>query len=54
MKKVKTYKGYIIAECKNGNYKYHIFTKEEYSMGEGFRYSEWSCDSLGECVEWIG
>lgn len=51
MKKVKTLKGYVIAESKDG--RFHIFTKDEWSYGEGFRYAEWECDSLNESIEWV-
>lgn len=57
MKKVKTVGAFIIASGKEkygvSSYSFHIFTKDEWSMGEGFRYPEWQCDSLAEAIEWI-
>ena len=50
MKKVKTVKGLVIAQSKDGEF--HIFTKEEYSCGEGFRMEEWNTTSLEEALEW--
>jgi hypothetical protein len=50
MKKVKTVKGMVIAQSKDGEY--HIFTKDEWSCGEGFRSEEWSTTGLNEAVEW--
>jgi hypothetical protein len=53
MKKLKQRKGFVIAESKNTDYKFHVYTKEEWSYGEGCRYPEWEADSLNECIEFI-
>lgn len=55
MKKIKTLRGYIIAETKDHPHGYTIlvFTKEEYAYGDGCRYPEWECDSIEEALEWI-
>lgn len=51
MKKVKMYKGYVIAVNKEGT-QYQVFTKEEWSYGEGFRYPEFDdCASIKEAIE---
>jgi len=50
MKKVKTIKGLVIAQSKDGEF--HIFTKDEYSQGEGFRSEEWNTTNLAEAIEW--
>ena len=53
MKKIKQYKNYVIAYDKDSN-NYCLFTKEEWSYGEGMRYPEWdSCGSVAECEEFI-
>lgn len=52
MKKIKQYKGFIIAMDKDGDY--HVFTKDEYSMGEGYRYAEWECGKyIQEAIDFI-
>ena len=51
MKKLKQYKGFIVAIDKEGTH--HIFTKEEWSYGHGCRYPEWEADTLNECLEFI-
>jgi hypothetical protein len=51
MKKVKTYKGFIIAfDLKNT---YHIFTKDEWSYGDGFRYPEHEAGNIQEALDFI-
>jgi hypothetical protein len=52
MKKVKQYKGFIIAESKEDNY-LHIFTKEEWSMGKGYRYEEHEAGNMQEAKDFI-
>jgi hypothetical protein len=47
MKKIRIYKGWVIAANKEG---WHVFSKDEYSMGEGFRYPEFECSSEEECI----
>lgn len=48
MKKVKMYKGYVIAQ--NSEH-FQVFTKDEWSMGEGCRYPEFDdCGSIEECI----
>lgn len=39
MKKISTYKGFVIAQSKEDGC-FAAFTQEEWSMGEGFRYPE--------------
>lgn len=51
MKKVKQYKNFIIALDKEGFY--HIFTKEEWSYGKGYRYPEHEAGSLQEAIDFI-
>ena len=47
MKKVKTIKQMVIAQDKNGSYA--VFTKEEWSQGQGYRYPEFDgIDNLAE------
>jgi hypothetical protein len=53
MKKVKTRKGFVIAECNEGSYKYNVFTKEEWSYGAGYRWAEWECDDMQEAIDFI-
>ena len=53
MEKVKTYKNHIIAVNPEGS-QWQVFTKEEWSMGEGCRYPEFDdCGSLKEAIETI-
>jgi hypothetical protein len=51
MKKVKQYKGFIIAL--DAEKRYQIFFKEEWIMGKGFRYADHDACSLNEAIEWI-
>jgi hypothetical protein len=51
MKKVKQYKGFVIALDKEGFY--HIFTKEEWSYGNGLRYPEHEAGSISEAIDFI-
>lgn len=58
MKKIKTLKGFIIAETNEkeraeGQSNYLIFTQDEYSYGEGLRYPEWEAESITEAEEFI-
>jgi len=58
MKKVKTLKNFVIAETnekerQEGQSEYIIFTKEEYSFGEGCRYPEHETGSIKEAEEFI-
>ncbi len=49
--KVATHKGMVIAFIAAEN-KYQVFTKDEWSMGEGFRYPEFDdCGSLQEAKD---
>ncbi len=50
MVKVKSYKNFIIA---TENEIYHIFTKEEYLMGNGYRYPEFEVCSIQEAIDFI-
>lgn len=49
----KTYKGFVIVELVGGSYKFHVYTKEEWAMGAGYRNPEWECDNLQEAKEFI-
>jgi len=51
MKKVKQYKNFVIALDNKGFY--HIFTKEEWSYGNGYRYPEHEAGSLEEAIDFI-
>lgn len=51
MKKVLQYKGFVIAQDKKEFY--HIFTKEEWSYGEGFRYEEHEAGIMQEALDFI-
>lgn len=56
--KVSTYKGFKIKETKkqigdNLETVYEVFTADEWSMGEGYRYSEWEAGSSKEAREFI-
>lgn len=54
---MKAYKNFIIAETNEkereelGKDNYELFLKDEWMMGEGYRYSERGCGSLEECKE---
>lgn len=56
MKKVKLYKGYVIAESnererEEGKPDFQVFTAEEWAYGEGCRYPEFDdCCSLAEAI----
>lgn len=41
MKKVKTYKGFVIAKDQNGEY--FVFSTDEWAYGEGLRTAEFEC-----------
>ncbi len=49
MKKVTTYKGFVIAKVSENEF--HMFTLEEWSYGEGLRTPEFECCSIEECKE---
>lgn len=58
MKKVKVYKGFIIAEPNakeqaEGKDCFEIYFKDEWEMGQGFRNSEWEAGSIKECTDFI-
>lgn len=54
MKKVKSLKGFVIADTNgNSSYKFHVYSKEDWSMGEGYRWAEWECDNLQEAIDFI-
>lgn len=51
MKKVKEYKGFIIAVRTDGS-EYFVFTKEEWAYGSGLRSAEFDgCGSIQECMD---
>lgn len=52
MKKVKQYKGFVIAYSTDDK-AYHIFTKEEWSYGKGYRYEEHETGSIEEAIDFI-
>ena len=49
MKRIMTYKGFVIAKNEAGEYQ--MFTLEEWSLGEGYRTAEFDCCSVEECME---
>lgn len=54
--KVTTYKGFKIQEgtdITTGNPVFKVYTKEEWSYGEGFRSYEWEAVSMQEAEEFI-
>lgn len=58
MKKIRIYKGFVIAIGKavNGHYDlcHYIFTKDEWANGSGLRYPEWETETIQEAINWIG
>lgn len=50
VRKIKEYKGFVIAED-NEKMELLVFTKEEWSYGEGCRTPEFVCGSFMECKE---
>jgi hypothetical protein len=53
MKKIRTYKGFVIAYDKE-TASYQVFTKDEWAYGKGYRTAEWEgCTSLAEAMQWI-
>jgi len=59
MKKVKTYKNFVIAETneqerieENKDY-YAVFHKDEWAYGEGLRNDEIECSTIQHCIEFI-
>ena len=60
MKKIKTYKGWIIAQFQKENdlenfelNRFYIFTQDEWKHGKGLRSPEWDAGSLKEAEEFI-
>lgn len=51
MKKVKSYKGFIVAVDKEGTF--NIFTKDEWVLGNGCRYPEFETGSINEAIDFI-
>lgn len=51
MKKIKQHKNFIIAMDKEE--RFQIFTKDEWSMGKGFRYAEHDACTVKEALEFI-
>lgn len=56
LKKIKTHKGWIIAENikPEDEYepKFQVFKKDEWEMGESYRYPEFDdCGSIKECID---
>lgn len=45
-----TYKGWKIQEVENG---FNVFTKDEWSYGEGYRYPEWEAGNMQEAKDFI-
>ena len=52
MKKVRTYKGFVIA-LEKASGRYQLFTKEEWAYGHGCRYPEHDTCTIGEAIEFI-
>jgi len=59
MKKVKTYKSFVIAETNeqersiDNKDNYAVFQKSEWDMGEGLRNDEIECNTIEHCIEFI-
>jgi len=59
MKKVKTYKSFVIAETslkertEENKDNYVVFQKSEWAMGEGLRNDEIECSTIDHCIEFI-
>ena len=53
MKKVKQYKGYVIAKDPHQEDEFTIFTKDEWAYGENYRIPEWEAQSIQECIDFI-
>jgi hypothetical protein len=53
MRKIKSYKGFIIAEDKKQPDTLFLFTKDEWDCGEGFRYPEWEAGNMKEATDFI-
>jgi len=59
MKKVKTYKAFVIAETNHqerteeNRDNYVVFQKDEWSYGEGLRNDEIECGTIEHCKEFI-
>jgi len=56
MKKVKCIKNFVIAETNeeerlDGKDNFEVYTKEEWSYGEGMRNPEFECGNINECLE---
>lgn len=47
---VTTYKGFKIKQVENG---FEVYTAEEWSYGEGFRYPEWEAGNMQEAKDFI-
>jgi hypothetical protein len=52
MRKVKTYKGFIIA-LELATSRFQLFTKEEWAYGNGCRYPEHDTCTIEEAIEFI-
>jgi len=59
MKKVKTYKSFVIAETSHqerteeNRDNYVVFQKDEWSYEEGLRNDEIECGTIEHCIEFI-
>lgn len=58
MKKIKVYKGFVIAEAskkeiESGSTQYEIYTTDEWSYGSGMRYAESEAGSIQEATDFI-
>lgn len=51
MKKIRQYKGFVIAE--DSEKRYQLFLKDEWSMGKGYRYAEHDTCTINEALEFI-
>lgn len=52
MKKVKQYKGFVIAYCEEEEC-FYIYTKDEWSFGKYFRYPEHEAGTIEEAINFI-
>lgn len=51
MRKVKSYKGFVVAMDQEGIF--NIFAKDEWRLGDGFRYSEFEAGTMNEALDFI-
>lgn len=52
-RKIKCYKGYVIAFAEGEEIKWRMYTKDEWDYGKGLRSFEWEADSMREIMDFI-